>query len=316
MTSRPPVGASVDLGSNSVHLLVAAIAGHRLRPLTDESVFLGLGATVDAQAHLGTSGRSELVAALARYASAARALDAAAITFMGTEPIRRAGDAARIVAAVEDSTGIPLHVLTHEEEAYLTLIGVTAGRPVEHETLVVDIGGGSSEFCAVAAGGVARAAGIRLGSGRLTSRFVTSDPVDRAAIEAMEAAADEILEAGALPATPTDLVAVGGTASNLLKVTPGGVEDQMLTRERIAQALATLSSAPAASLTERYFINPKRGPLLAAGAVIVDALMRHYEVDAVRVTDAGLREGAILVADHAGRAWRDRLPELAHGWRQ
>jgi exopolyphosphatase/guanosine-5'-triphosphate,3'-diphosphate pyrophosphatase len=315
VTPRPPIGASVDLGSNSVHLLVAAIAGHRLRPLTDESVFLGLGAAVDAQAHLGAAGRQELVAALSRYASTARDLDAATITLMGTEPIRRAGDAARIVAEVEAVTGIPLHVLTHEEEAYLTLIGVTAGRPVQHETLVVDIGGGSSEFCAVAAGGVARAGGLRLGSGRLTSRFVTSDPVDSAAIDAMQAAADEIL-VDALPATPSDLVAVGGTASNLLKVTPGGVEDQTLTRSRISQALATLSSAPAATLTERYFINPKRGPLLAAGAVIVDALMRRYGVDAVRVTDAGLREGAILVADHAGRAWRDRLAELAHGWRQ
>jgi exopolyphosphatase / guanosine-5'-triphosphate,3'-diphosphate pyrophosphatase len=315
VTPRPPIGASVDLGSNSVHLLVAAIAGHRLRPLTDESVFLGLGAAVDAQAHLGAAGRQELVAALSRYASTARDLDAATITLMGTEPIRRAGDAARIVAEVEAVTGIPLHVLTHEEEAYLTLIGVTAGRPVQHETLVVDIGGGSSEFCAVAAGGVARAGGLRLGSGRLTSRFVTSDPVDTAAIDAMQAAADEIL-VDALPATPSDLVAVGGTASNLLKVTPGGVEDQTLTRSRISQALATLSSAPAATLTERYFINPKRGPLLSAGAVIVDALMRRYGVDAVRVTDAGLREGAILVADHAGRAWRDRLAELAHGWRQ
>jgi exopolyphosphatase/pppGpp-phosphohydrolase len=77
-----------------------------------------------------------------------------------------------------------------------------------------------------------------------------------------------------------------------------------------------MSRTPTSALTERYFINPKRGPLLAAGAVIVDALMRRYEVDAVRVSDAGLREGAILVADHVGRAWRDRLPELAHGWRQ
>ncbi|MEA2578658.1 MAG: hypothetical protein QOD78_2246, partial [Chloroflexota bacterium] len=56
--------------------------------------------------------------------------------------------------------------------------------------------------------------------------------------------------------------------------------------------------------------------LLPAGAVIVDAIMRRYEVDAVRVSEEGMREGAILVAEHAGRAWRDRLPELAHGWRQ
>jgi exopolyphosphatase/pppGpp-phosphohydrolase len=56
--------------------------------------------------------------------------------------------------------------------------------------------------------------------------------------------------------------------------------------------------------------------LLAAGAAIVDALMRRYVVDRVRVSEAGMREGAVLVAAHAGRAWRDRLPDLAHGWRR
>ena len=315
MTPRPAVGASVDLGSNSVHLLVAVIAGHQLRPLADELVFLGLGAAVDERAHLGTTARAELVTALTRYADTARRLDSGHITFVGTEPIRRAADAARIVAGVEDATDVPLHVLSHEEEAYLTLIGVTAGWPVEHETLVVDIGGGSSEFCAVARDGVPRAAGLRIGSGRLSSRFATTDPVRADAIADMRLAADEIL-ADALAADPTDLVAVGGTASNLLKVTAAGAIDPTLTRERVAEALATLSASPSVEVAERFGINPKRASLLPAGAVIVDALMRRYDVAEVRVSEASLREGAILVADHAGRAWRDRLPELAHGWRR
>jgi exopolyphosphatase/pppGpp-phosphohydrolase len=63
-------------------------------------------------------------------------------------------------------------------------------------------------------------------------------------------------------------------------------------------------------------LNPKRAPLLAAGAVIVDALMRRYGVDRVRVSEASLREGAVLVVDHAGPEWRDRLAVLAHGWRR
>jgi len=315
VTPRPSIGAAVDLGSNSVHLLAAVIAGHRLRPLADESLFLGLGAAVDARAHLGGAARDELSSVLTRYTDTARDLGAARITLMGTEPIRRAADGMRIVADVERATGVPLHVLSHEEEAYLTLIGVTSGSPVKHEMLVVDIGGGSSEFCAVAAGGVARAAGLRLGSARLSARFATSDPVTADAIDAMRAAADDILR-DALPSEPSDLVAVGGTPSNLLKVTAAGSRDEVLTRDRVAEALATLTAAPSATLTERFGINPKRGPLLPAGAVIVDALMRRYGVDRVRVSEASLREGAILVADHAGRAWRDRLPELAHGWRR
>lgn len=315
MTPRPPIGAAVDLGSNSVHLLVAVIAGHRLRPLVDESVFLGLGATVDARADLGPEAREALTRVLDRYATMAADLGASTTTFVGTEPLRRAADGALIVDEVDEATGVPLQVLTHEEEALLTVIGVTGGVPVQHETLVVDIGGGSSEFCAVGPSGTPRAAGLRIGSNRLTTRFVTSDPPSLAAIGSMRQAADAIL-VDALRSTPADLVVVGGTATNLLKVTVEGVTDPVLTRDRIAAALDTMLAAPAAALTERFGINPKRGPILPAGAVIVDALMRRYGVDRVRVSEASLREGAILAADHAGRAWRDRLSELAHGWRR
>ena len=298
-----------------MHLLVAEIHGHELRPLVDESVFLGLGAAIDGQAHLGAIRRADLAGALVRYTTTARRLGASTITLMGTEPIRRAADAARIVAEVEGATGAGLHVLSHEEEAYLTLVGVTLGRPVAHETLVVDIGGGSSEFCAVAAGGRARAAGLRLGSNRLTSAYVRDDPPTADQLASMATAADAVLT-DALASEPTDLVVVGGTPSNLLKMTAAGTADRTLTDARLAEALANLGSRPAAETSERFGVNPTRARLLPAGAVIVAALMRRYGVDRVRVSEEGMREGAILAAHHAGRAWRDRLPELAHGWRR
>lgn len=314
MTTRPPVGAAVDLGSNSVHLLVAAVVGHRLRPLVDESTFLGLGAAVDTRSHLGAAARGDLVETLARYAATAREHGASAITFMGTEPIRRAADGARIVRDVERGTRVPLHVLSHEEEAYLTLIGVTDGRPATHETLVVDIGGGSSEFCAVGPGGRARAAGLPIGSNRLTTAFVSTDPATDAEFAAMVAAADELLSS-AMDAHPTEVVIVGGTASNLLKVTNAGVGEPIITRARLAEALANLTMAPAVATAERYVLNPTRARILPAGAAIVDALMRRYGVTSVRVAEAGMREGAVLAANHLPLMWRDRLADLAHGWR-
>jgi exopolyphosphatase/pppGpp-phosphohydrolase len=314
VTTRPSVGAAVDLGSNSVHLLVAAISGHRLRPIVDESAFLGLGATVDDQGFLGAAARQQLCETLTRYVTTARQLGASEIILLGTEPIRRAADAARIVREVEAESGVPLYVISHEEEAYLTLIGVTHGRPVTHETLVVDIGGGSSEFCAVGPRAIARAAGLRIGSNRLTAGFVESDPASDEEIARMLAAADELLHA-AIDAKPTEIVIVGGTASNLLKVTNAGPADPIVTRARLAEALANLTMAPAAVTAERYVLNPTRARILPAGAAIVDALMRRYGVTKVRVSEAGMREGAVLVTDHQRRAWRDRLPELAHGWR-
>jgi exopolyphosphatase/guanosine-5'-triphosphate,3'-diphosphate pyrophosphatase len=307
------VGASVDLGSNSVHLLVAAVVDHNLSALVDESVFLGLGSSVATRGYLGQAARAELVAALVHYASIARGVGADAVTFIGTEPIRRAADAAVIVHEVSAAAQAPMHVLSHEEEAFLTIIGVTEGQPVTHETLVVDIGGGSSEFCVVDASIPPRAIGLRLGSARLTDRFVTHDPPLPAEIEAMYAAALDAV--GDAPASnPAEIVAVGGTASNLRKVVPTAA-DGMLTPEHIAEALVRLGSIPGAVASERFGINPIRARILPAGAAILAAILDRYEVAAVRVSEAGIREGAILAVAHAGPSWRDRLIELAHGWR-
>ena len=308
------MGASVDLGSNSVHLLVADIDGHQLQPLIDESVFLGLGSAISDRGYLGRVARDELTTALVYYAETARSLGAEHITFIGTEPIRRATDAASIVAEVVAASRVPLHVLSHEEEAFLTMIGVHEGMPVTQETLVVDVGGGSSEFCVVDAARPPRAAGLRLGCARLTERFVTHDPPTMTEIAAMRADAVAALR-DAPDAEPAEIVAVGGTASNLLKVFPAAADDRTLTRARIAEILEILASEPAAAASARHLVNPIRARILPAGGAIMDAILERYGADEIRVSDAGIREGTILAVEHGGVAWRDRLPELAHGWR-
>jgi len=311
----PVVGASIDVGSNSVHLLVATVAGHRLTTLADESVFLGLGATVATQHALGPVARESLVQALALYAGVAHDLGAKDVVVAGTEPIRRAADAPAEVREVEARTGLALNVLTHEEEAYLTAVGVLAGRPVAHETLVIDGGGGSSEFCVIAPDRPPRAAGLRLGAARLTDRHVRHDPPTPDELLAMLEDARAIV-ASAPPATPQEIVVVGGTVSNLLKVIRFGASKGTLTRDKAARALALLAAEPAALAAKRHGIRPERARILPAGAVIVDAILRHYGAPSLRVSEAGLREGAILATTHAGGAWRDRLPDLAHGWRR
>ena len=311
---RPTVGAAVDLGSNSVHLLVAAVAAHRLNVIVDESVFLGLGDAVGELGYLGAARRAELAATLVRYADTARRLGATDVTFLGTEPIRRAGDAAAIVHDVEVASATPLHVLTHEEEAFLTLVGVTEGMPVTHEMLVVDIGGGSSEFCVVAADRPARATGLRVGSATLTRRHVTSDPPTPDEIAAMRAAAVEAVRL-APDARPAEIVAVGGTASNLAKVLPAAAIDRTLTRERIVEVQAVLGSEPAAAAAEHFQLKPERARVLPAGGAIMDAVLDRYGADRILVSEASVREGAVLAVAHAGAAWRDRLAVLAKGWR-
>jgi exopolyphosphatase/pppGpp-phosphohydrolase len=110
-------------------------------------------------------------------------------------------------------------------------------------------------------------------------------------------------------------VAVGGTASNLVKVLPAASIDRTLTRERIDEVEAILGSEPAAAAAERHLLNPVRARILPAGGAIMVAILDRYGADRIRVSDAGVREGAVLAVAHAGAAWRDQLAVLAHGWR-
>ena len=314
MSRRP--GAAIDLGSTSVHLLIARPERGGLTVVDDESTFLGLGAAVDGPGSLGPGGRATLVSTVGAYADLAREAGVVRPIIMGTEPLRRLTDATRIVAEVSARAGAPLAVLDHEEEALLTLVGLTGGRAVRSDLLVVDIGGGSSELVEIGPNGLARAAGIQLGAARLTRRIVDRDPPIADHFEALgRAARDEF--AWTPTRQPADVVFVGGTATNLLKLVRrvGSPErDDRLDRLDLATARDIVQSAPAEMLAATHGLREARIRLLPAGAAIVETVLDAVGADSGRVVDAGIREGAILAAERAGDGWRDRLEELAHGW--
>jgi exopolyphosphatase/guanosine-5'-triphosphate,3'-diphosphate pyrophosphatase len=307
------VDAVVDLGSTSVHHLVAAIDQHRLRVLVDESTFLGLGAAADERGYLGAAGREELVDTLAGYAWTARTQGATSVTFIATEPLRRLADAARIVGEVDAGTGIPIHVLRHEEEALLTLLGVTGGAPVERDLLVVDVGGGSSELAFVGPDRPAKVAGLRVGAAALTRRHVTVDPPSRDDLAALAAAAADAL-AAAPPWRPVDVALVGGTASNLARVVGGPEPAAMLRLKDLDELQRRLAATPSNEIAAASGVRPARAVILPAGAAIVRAVAERFVMNEMLIVDSGIREGALIAVARAGPAWRDQLAPLAHGW--
>ena len=314
MPRRP--GAAIDLGSTSVHLLIARPERTGLVVLDDESTFLGLGAAVDGPGSLGAAGRTTLATTIASYVERAREAGAPHPLVMGTEPLRRLADATRIVAEVSARTGEPLAVLEHEEEALLTLVGLTAGRAVRSDILVVDIGGGSSELVEIGPGRLARAAGVQVGAGRLTRRIVDRDPPTREHVAELGRAADAAFD-WTPTRPPTEVVFVGGTATNLLKLLrrAGNPDrDDRLDREALRVARDLVTATPAEMLGATYGLREARIRLLAAGAAIIETVLDRVGIGFGRVVDTGIREGAIIAADRAGEGWRDRLDELAHGW--
>jgi exopolyphosphatase/pppGpp-phosphohydrolase len=312
--SQPHVAASADAGSNSVHLFVAIVSGHRLEPIYDEAAFLGLGAAVDAQGRLVTAKREQLTSTLARFAGVARDLGADSITFVATEPLRRANDARKAGDEVRAATGVPLEILTQDEEALLTLIGVTHGREPQADLGVIDIGGGSSELVVIGTAGRAKTHGVRLGSARLTASVLTQDPPTDSEVGALRDTARRRLLA--LPdADVGRLIAVGGTATNVVRLVPAAALDRVLTRGRLAAAMAALTAEPAAYVALHHAVNPLRARVLPAGVAILEAFLDRYGVRRVRVVDTGIREGAVLAASRVGASWRDDLEDLARGWR-
>ena len=308
------LSAAIDVGSTSVHLLVAAIHGHLLTPAHDESAFLRLGDHLRTRELLGEDQRDELTATLQAQTDTARRLGATTVTIVATEPLRRAADSARLVEEASAAIGAPIHVIEHDEEGILTLLGVTGGLPVAHDVAVVDIGGGSSEIVIVGPGKPAVAQGIRVGAARLVATLVEHDPPRPAELAALHAeAARRIAEAPA--AEPRSLIAVGGTASNLLKLIPGAVEDRLLTRDRLHEAVDLLATSTAEELVELYLVRPVRARILAGGVAIVLAILEHFGLEALQVSDAGIRDGTLFAVHRAGPEWRDHLRALAQGGR-
>jgi exopolyphosphatase/guanosine-5'-triphosphate,3'-diphosphate pyrophosphatase len=309
--TKSTIAAAVDIGSYSVHLLVAEVDGHALRVVHDESAFLGLGRRLIETGRLG-SARSTLREAIEGYVAHAGNLGARTITLVGTDPLRRAADSRGAVEDIRASTGIEVAVLEHEEEAMLALIGVLQGRPPRNDLVMVDVGGGSTE---VLTGGPKRpivAVGLPLGAARLTGVHLASDPP--APIELLALRAEVRAAMGAAPAFHADeLVAVGGTARSLLRVGPAS-PNRVISARRVRRALELIATTDAASISERFGVRLSRARVLAAGATILAAALEHYELSRLRVAAGGLREGVILAAHRAGPAWRARLPEIARGW--
>jgi exopolyphosphatase/guanosine-5'-triphosphate,3'-diphosphate pyrophosphatase len=315
----PEVIAAVDIGSNSAHLLVALVDDRTVTPLADESALLGLGGIVDVEGRLPFAARASLIDALDGFARTARRWHARELLLLGAEPLRRAADASEVSDMVLGRVGVPIVIIDHAEEAELTLLGVTRGTPVEASLLVVDIGGGSTEAIFQAKGRAPRTFVIATGSNRLTQAADPADPPMPADRDLLTVRAREFL-AGAPGHHPSRAVFVGGSATNLSRVVTGvrggdpTTPETSLTRVGVEQAIHEVDRAPAAVIAERYRMTPMRARLLPAGAALMLAFMERYDLDAVEVSEASLREGAVLALRHAGSEWRAELTELTAGW--
>lgn len=299
--------AAVDVGSNSVRLLVADAAGVRI---TREMTVTRLAAGVDRTGRLDDLALERTVATIAGYRDRWRShgvTDRVRIT--ATSAVRDAVDRDRFFTAVLAATGVEAELLSGEDEATLSFDGASGAVEVDAPTAVVDIGGGSTELIVGTADGeVGGSVSLQLGCVRLTERDLDDDPPSsgqlaaaRATIEAQLDRADEVLaEQGVAVADASSLIAVAGTATTLGALDlqlDAYLEEQIhghhlaaASLHRLATDLAAMTSARRATFGP---MQPGREGVIHAGAMILSAIVRRYDVPEVVISESDSLDGLV-----------------------
>jgi exopolyphosphatase/guanosine-5'-triphosphate,3'-diphosphate pyrophosphatase len=280
----------IDIGSNTTRLLVADCNGTRLGSVHQERAFTRIGQDLQRTGRIGTEKIAEVVVVVADQMATARAHGAIQIRAVATAAIRSAANGAELAKALETATGVPVEILSPQEEARLAFVGVvgTLESPPEGELGVVDVGGGSSELAVGdLVDGVRWWSSVALGSGALTYSSLPSDPPTAPQLNAARAVVEAAL-AELDPPRPGAAVAVGGSATSLVCLA-----GPRLDIARLRHALEVLSSAPAAQIARRFAIDAQRARLLPAGLLILQGVTDLFGVE-LAVGRGGIREGVLL----------------------
>jgi exopolyphosphatase / guanosine-5'-triphosphate,3'-diphosphate pyrophosphatase len=282
--------ACIDIGSNTTRLLVAEASGRELRELSSERVFTHIGRALRTGGEVSDEKVSETAKVVAAQTRSAAELGAEEVIAVATAAIRGASNREELAAAIEEAGGMPLWILSDEEEARLSFLGATRTlRPPPVGTIaVVDVGGGSTELAVGEPdGSVAWSTSFSIGSGLLTDVHLKSDPPSASELAAMGRDV-EAKFAGLDPPPCESAVAVGGTATSLRRFVGGD-----LTPESLDSAVRSLGKSTVDELAERIGLHRERVRLLPAGILLLRGMAAALGRP-LRIAQGGLREGAIL----------------------
>jgi exopolyphosphatase/guanosine-5'-triphosphate,3'-diphosphate pyrophosphatase len=299
--------AVVDIGTNSTRLLVADRDDGRVTSeLARRSTVTRLGDGVDADGRLGEQGIARVYATLDLYRLVIEELVAERRVAVMTSAVRDATNGDEFAQSVHDLYGLEPHILTGDQEAGLTFLGAMSERdPADATpTLVIDIGGGSTEFV-IGSGREARFhVSTQTGVVRTTERHLHTDPPTEAELEALAADARATIAAGVPEserAAVQHAIAVAGTATSLASIAqalvpydPAKVHGYVLSAAERDRIRAQLASVPLEERRTTPGLDPARAPTIVAGVVILTEVMNLFGLDEVEVSEHDILRGAAL----------------------
>jgi exopolyphosphatase/guanosine-5'-triphosphate,3'-diphosphate pyrophosphatase len=294
--------AVIDVGTNSARLLVADVAEGRVAPVERRSTVTRLGRGVDLTGRLSAEAIEDACTAISGYIATIEELGAERVDAIATSAVRDAENGSAFVAELRERFALSPRVLDGEEEARLTYLGATAEHSPTEPTLVIDIGGGSTELIVGVGEEISFHASMQAGVVRHSERHIASDPPTAAELEALaadvrglieEAVGDGVETTGgiAVAGTPTSLAAI---ELGLEPYDPRLVHGHRLSLPAIQHMLSQLASVPLALRVEIPGMHPDRAPTIVSGVVILVEAMRAFGLEQIEVSEHDILYGTAL----------------------
>jgi exopolyphosphatase/guanosine-5'-triphosphate,3'-diphosphate pyrophosphatase len=293
--------AVVDIGSNTVHLLVARTNGRNIETLVDMSEGLRLGSEVDYDGLIGPEKLEELITTLKGFVEASAEAGVERPRLLATHAIRTATNREEVRRAIGEATDLPLEILSTGQEAAFSFVGADLFSPSIGPQVVVDIGGGSMQVVVGQNGQVWDSVSLPLGATRIANRFLPSDPPTYIEEALLVTYLANVIPS-ALPLRETDLtglVGVGGTlrrTPQLLGFAPG----ETLPNDAIESLICLLRPLSAQEIASRYNLRPERARIILPALLVIREVLRGYDWPPLIISGYGMREGAILCLARGG----------------
>jgi exopolyphosphatase/guanosine-5'-triphosphate,3'-diphosphate pyrophosphatase len=292
------VGA-VDLGTNSTRLLVADIEDGHIIEVVRRLAITRLGEGVDEHHELLPAPIARVHAVLDEYAREAAELGAERVLAVATSAVRDASNGPAFLSALRSRYGWVTRLLDGEEEAATTFRGVTSDRSLDADTLIVDIGGGSTELLVGGLAGVSFATSLQAGCVRLTERFLTTDPPTAGELEAAGEYARTLLPALAVESA----IGVAGTITTVAAIDlglseydPARIHGHRISRSAADRVLTDLSVLPLAKRERVPGLEPARAPVIVGGLVVLREVMARYDLEEIVASERDILHGTALAA--------------------
>ncbi len=298
--------AVVDLGTNSTRLLVANVVGGRVEELERRTEITRLGERVDSAGKLGTAAMKRVFETVEEYRSLIDEHGATKVVGVATSAVRDARNGEQFRQELADRFGVEARTISGDEESRLSFLGATSGRPAGGDPLLVlDIGGGSTEFVVGVPGSEPTFhASTSAGSVRQTERHLADDPPTEAQLSAVAGEVAAMIEAEIPRQVRRDAatgIAVAGTATQLAAVDqrleeydPERVHGYRLGLSACEQMLELLASIPLEERRQVTGLHPDRAPTIVAGATILIESMRGFGLAEIETSEADILHGAAL----------------------